>query len=157
MRSRLVSGKKLSLSQFKGVWSFILTSNYCLFVSVVWCLCWLSIRYSIFQGSGKTLAFGIPLLTHILNKKSNEDNELVKDAPTAEEKNESLISEKAKKPFLALIMTPTRELALQVTNHLKQAAKHTSVEVLLSLWSGVSCLKGRWSHSCNSPVSCRGT
>ncbi|KAK2553969.1 ATP-dependent RNA helicase DDX24 [Acropora cervicornis] len=79
-------------------------------------------------GSGKTLAFGIPLLTHILNKKSKQDNELVKDAPTAEEKNESLISDKAKKPFLALIMTPTRELALQVTNHLKQAAKHTSVE-----------------------------
>ncbi|XP_044182801.1 ATP-dependent RNA helicase ddx24-like [Acropora millepora] len=81
-------------------------------------------------GSGKTLAFGIPLLTHILNKKSKQDNELVKDAPTTEEKNESLISDKAKKPFLALIMTPTRELALQVTNHLKQAAKHTSVEIV---------------------------
>lgn len=55
---------------------------------------------------------------------------MVKDAPTTEEKNESLISNKAKKPFLALIMTPTRELALQVTNHLKQAAKHTSVEIV---------------------------
>ena len=86
--------------------------------------------FFISQGSGKTLAFGIPLLTHILNKKSNQDDEPVKDAPITEEKNESLISDKAKKPFLALIMTPTRELALQVTNHLKQAAKHTSVEVL---------------------------
>ena len=89
--------------------------------------------FFISQGSGKTLAFGIPLLTHILNKKSKQDNELVKDALTTEEKNDLMISDKAKKPFLALIMTPTRELALQVTNHLKQAAKHTSVEVLLSL------------------------
>ena len=92
--------------------------------------------FFISQGSGKTLAFGIPLLTHILNIKSNQENELMKDGSTAEEKNEPLISDKAKKPFLALIMTPTRELALQVRNHLKQAAKHTSVKVLqvLMIW-----------------------
>ena len=36
---------------------------------------------------------------------------------------------KLKKPLLALIMTPTREFALQIKNHLKQAAKHTSLEV----------------------------
>ena len=35
------------------------------------------------------------------------------------------------KPLLALIMTPTRELALQIKNHPKQAAKHSSLEVTL--------------------------
>ena len=36
---------------------------------------------------------------------------------------------KLKKPLLALIMTPTRELEQQIKNHLKQAAKHSSLEV----------------------------
>ena len=32
-------------------------------------------------------------------------------------------------PLLALIMTPTRELALQIRNHLQKTAKHTSLRV----------------------------
>ena len=33
-------------------------------------------------------------------------------------------------PLLALILTPTRELAIQVNNHIKAAAKYTDVKVI---------------------------
>jgi ATP-dependent RNA helicase DDX24/MAK5 len=33
------------------------------------------------------------------------------------------------KPLYALILTPTRELAIQVTNHIQAAAKHTGIHV----------------------------
>lgn len=46
-------------------------------------------------GSGKTLAFGIPLVSEILKSKNT------------------------KKQILALILTPTRELAMQIYKHLK--------------------------------------
>jgi ATP-dependent RNA helicase DDX24/MAK5 len=51
-----------------------------------------------FQGSGKTLAYGLPILHHIL---SNHRPRL------------------AKRRLRALILAPTRELALQVSSHLK--------------------------------------
>jgi len=35
------------------------------------------------------------------------------------------------KPLYALILTPTRELAIQIKNHLTQAAKYTDVKVRL--------------------------
>ena len=38
-------------------------------------------------------------------------------------------SDEIRRPLLCLIMTPTRELALQIRNHLQQAAKHTALEV----------------------------
>lgn len=81
-------------------------------------------------GSGKTLAFGIPVLTHILNRTSNHENEMDEEAPSTAAEENTLSSHKTKKPLLALIMTPTRELALQIRNHLKQAAKHTSIEIV---------------------------
>lgn len=58
-------------------------------------------------GSGKTLAFGLPILNGILNlkHKRNEENNLVL------------------KPLYALILTPTRELAFQVRDHLVTIAK----------------------------------
>ena len=45
-------------------------------------------------GSGKTLAFGIPMVTHILREFANDNG-------------------RAKK-LLGLVLTPTRELAIQV-------------------------------------------
>ena len=33
-------------------------------------------------------------------------------------------------PLLALILTPTRELAIQVNNHIKAVAKYTDVKVI---------------------------
>jgi len=36
------------------------------------------------------------------------------------------------KPLYALILTPTRELAVQIKNHLTQAAKYTDIKVRLT-------------------------
>ncbi|KAG5041982.1 hypothetical protein JHK87_005897 [Glycine soja] len=74
-------------------------------------------------GSGKTLAFGLPILQRLLEegeKAANMDEERGEEpekyAPTG---------------FLrALIIAPTRELALQVTDHLKAVAKHINVRVI---------------------------
>ncbi|KAL5132901.1 DEAD-box ATP-dependent RNA helicase 13 [Glycine soja] len=74
-------------------------------------------------GSGKTLAFGLPILQRLLEegeKAANMDEERGEEpekyAPTG---------------FLrALIIAPTRELALQVSDHLKAVAKHINVRVI---------------------------
>ncbi|CAG2158342.1 unnamed protein product [Oppiella nova] len=58
-------------------------------------------------GSGKTLAFGIPLVTHIMNDKS-EDGVC---------------------KLRALVLTPTRELAIQVKKHLEAITKYCGVSV----------------------------
>lgn len=65
------------------------------------------------------MAFGIPLIHHILRMQS--------------EKTE----ESEEKPWYALILTPTRELALQVKRHMTAVAKHTGMKVMLSV---VCCL-----------------
>ncbi|PLN77280.1 ATP-dependent RNA helicase mak5 [Aspergillus taichungensis] len=54
-------------------------------------------------GSGKTLAFGIPLLQHYLERRRDQ-----------EEKK----SDKAERPPLAMILSPTRELAHQLAKHI---------------------------------------
>ena len=36
------------------------------------------------------------------------------------------------KPLYALVLTPTRELAIQVCNHITNAAKHTGIKVCSS-------------------------
>ncbi|XP_076441282.1 ATP-dependent RNA helicase DDX24-like [Babylonia areolata] len=61
-------------------------------------------------GSGKTLAFGLPILEHILKNPRDADEQ--KEGPQA------------------LILLPTRELALQVCKHLKSAARHTDIQVV---------------------------
>ncbi|MHA1143729.1 MAG: DEAD/DEAH box helicase [Candidatus Helarchaeota archaeon] len=61
-------------------------------------------------GSGKTLAFGLPILQKI-NDKINKTQ--------------------------AVIISPTRELAIQIANELKAVAKHTKTRVLL-IYGGVS-------------------
>ena len=62
-------------------------------------------------GSGKTLAFGIPIIQSIqkllLEKDVNDDT----------------------KPLYALILTPTRELAQQVHQHLKAVSIYTSITI----------------------------
>ncbi len=58
-------------------------------------------------GSGKTLAFGLPILHNLLNE--------VKPLPG----------------LRALVLTPTRELAIQVTKHLTEVAKYTKIKVLV--------------------------
>ncbi|KAL3626109.1 hypothetical protein CASFOL_029658 [Castilleja foliolosa] len=74
-------------------------------------------------GSGKTLAFGLPILQRLLEER---------------EKVERLTAEKGEANEMiaplgvlrALIVTPTRELALQVTDHLKKVAIGTNVRVV---------------------------
>ena len=60
-------------------------------------------------GSGKTLAFGIPIIQNI--------QKLIAKNPTDEDN------------LYALILTPTRELAQQVHNHLKNVSKYTNVTI----------------------------
>ncbi len=57
-------------------------------------------------GSGKTLAFGLPILTHLID--SYETNN---DGPQA------------------LILTPTRELAIQIKEHLQTCCKYQKTKV----------------------------
>ncbi|XP_029824308.2 ATP-dependent RNA helicase DDX24 [Ixodes scapularis] len=61
-------------------------------------------------GSGKTLAFGIPILHHIAEQKAR-----IGDGPMS---------------LQALVLTPTRELAIQVKQHLQSAAKYTGIGVV---------------------------
>ena len=100
----------------------------------------------LYQGSGKTLAFGIPIITHILHQRAvqetdreNENEEKVDISETSSaEAGNSMDSDKKKRPLLALIMTPTRELALQIKSHLQQVAKHTFLEVWMFPFSFLS-------------------
>ena len=58
------------------------------------------------QGSGKTLAYGLPILHHLLSQPRPSSSK--------------------KRPLRALILAPTRELALQVSSHLNSLL--TSIE-----------------------------
>ena len=93
----------------------------------------INFKICFYKGSGKTLAFGIPILTHILGQKTSQEAGETTENATKNNATEATETgtgtSKLKKPLLALIMTPTRELAIQIKNHLKQAAKHTSLEV----------------------------
>nr|CCA20482.1 DEAD/DEAH box RNA helicase putative [Albugo laibachii Nc14] len=71
-------------------------------------------------GSGKTLAFGIPILQHFLNKTSGA----LKSHPGCK----------------ALIIAPTRELALQIQKHLKAMLKDGSIGISV-LVGGMSLQK----------------
>ncbi|EZF32371.1 hypothetical protein H109_03763 [Trichophyton interdigitale MR816] len=56
-------------------------------------------------GSGKTLAFGLPILQYLLKR---------------QEKRPSALSKSSDKSPIALILSPTRELAHQLVKHLKE-------------------------------------
>ncbi len=62
-------------------------------------------------GSGKTAAFGIPLLQKLLERRADRS--------------------------AALILTPTRELAQQIAQHLRQLAKHTNLRIT-PIYGGVA-------------------
>eukprot|EP00250_Pteridium_aquilinum_P010935 c19725_g1_i1 orf=554-2938(-) len=78
-------------------------------------------------GSGKTLAYVIPILQRLLDEeekyfRSVEKQEVVDGLPS-----KSSIS----RGFLrVLIVTPTRELSLQVCKHFREAAKFTTIKVV---------------------------
>lgn len=79
-------------------------------------------------GSGKTLSYGIPIISGIINlkKQENNNNKEIKEITQKEDTTNSL--EDVNKLY-ALILAPTRELAIQVQNHLKMAAKYTDIKI----------------------------
>jgi superfamily II DNA/RNA helicase len=62
------------------------------------------------KGSGKTLAFGLPILTHLIDSFSADLDDRIK-VPQA------------------LILTPTRELAIQIKDHLQTCCKYQKTKV----------------------------
>uniref|UniRef100_A0A1A9WIT4 ATP-dependent RNA helicase n=1 Tax=Glossina brevipalpis TaxID=37001 RepID=A0A1A9WIT4_9MUSC len=120
-------------------------------------------------GSGKTLAFGIPILAGIMelqeknistgirkplnkNKDKNKSKKRVVEDVFSENipitnDNDDLsdndtndICNNNSKPLYALILTPTRELAVQIKNHLMAAAKYTNIKVA-AIFGGLSVEK----------------
>ncbi|KAL3696550.1 hypothetical protein R1sor_010626 [Riccia sorocarpa] len=77
-------------------------------------------------GSGKTLAFGLPILQRLLEEKEKFTHSLNLTLEEAEAEAKS----KSQGPLRALIVSPTRELALQICDHLKAAAKWTSINIV---------------------------
>ncbi|KAG7088201.1 hypothetical protein E1B28_012218 [Marasmius oreades] len=61
------------------------------------------------MGSGKTLAYGLPILHRLLH--------------------DGRPKKKSKRPLRALILAPTRELALQVSSHLNMALNSSSTNI----------------------------
>ncbi|WOL05765.1 hypothetical protein Cni_G14496 [Canna indica] len=84
-------------------------------------------------GSGKTLAFALPILQRLLEEREKESRSL-------HEENKSTEKSFLEGPLRALIITPTRELALQVSDHLKEAAKFLEIQVV-SIVGGMSTEK----------------
>lgn len=75
-------------------------------------------------GSGKTLAFGIPIIHQILELQE-------KDYRMGEEPDTTL---------KGLILSPTRELALQIVDHLRKLAAHTNIRIF-PVVGGISTAK----------------
>ncbi|KAK6100964.1 DEAD/DEAH box helicase family protein [Brugia pahangi] len=73
-------------------------------------------------GSGKTLAFGVPVVEHLLANQS------------------FLESSEQKKGIRALILAPTRELVMQIRNHIDALLKYTPFKVA-SIVGGLSLQK----------------
>ncbi|OEL27591.1 DEAD-box ATP-dependent RNA helicase 13 [Dichanthelium oligosanthes] len=73
-------------------------------------------------GSGKTLAFGLPILQRLLEEREK--------AARLQQEDEKMEESFKGSPLRALILTPTRELAKQVCDHLKEAAKFLGIHVV---------------------------
>ncbi|KAJ5133865.1 uncharacterized protein N7443_004513 [Penicillium atrosanguineum] len=72
-------------------------------------------------GSGKTLAFSIPILEHYLDKREKTIGQ----------------AEKSKRPPMALILSPTRELAVQLSKHIGElVANSPDTDARIALLTG---------------------
>jgi ATP-dependent RNA helicase DDX24/MAK5 len=100
-------------------------------------------------GSGKTLAFGLPILTHLID---SYDSSLIAGQETNESSDKSsevegeavgdaknLASLNGAGPQ-ALILTPTRELAIQIKDHLQICSKYQNLKIAVVV-GGISLLK----------------
>jgi ATP-dependent RNA helicase DeaD len=80
-----------------------------------------NLRISSQTGSGKTVALGLALLSSLTGAEESSDAEQVETAPSATEEPAAPAASAGKRPHaapVALIITPTRELALQVRSEL---------------------------------------
>lgn len=79
-------------------------------------------------GSGKTFAFGIPVPNHILKIQEKKQRQKMKKPETLDGSVEDdKDDEEEYNKLLSLILTPTRELAIQVKNHLVKVAKYAGI------------------------------
>lgn len=85
-------------------------------------------------GSGKTLAFGLPILTHLID--TENASKYMNSLEETENSNEQ-VKEKAPQ---ALILTPTRELAIQIKEHLQAACKYQKTKIVVVV-GGISQMK----------------
>jgi len=109
-------------------------------------------------GSGKTLAFGLPILHRLIlmkEKEKQKQKEEQKEEKQKEEENENKNeneneSEKEKvkegtskdeKKLSGLIITPTRELAMQIVDHLKAVAKYVPFISIIAVVGGIAIPK----------------
>eukprot|EP01117_Protostelium_nocturnum_P019264 TRINITY_DN8308_c0_g1_i1.p1 TRINITY_DN8308_c0_g1~~TRINITY_DN8308_c0_g1_i1.p1 ORF type:complete len:782 (+),score=368.78 TRINITY_DN8308_c0_g1_i1:112-2457(+) len=90
-------------------------------------------------GSGKTLAFGLPMIQAIIARKLKEEEkekEEDEEEEVVEEEGElgeliTTVKNKKKENYLrGLILTPTRELAMQIYKHLISVAKYTNIKIV---------------------------
>ncbi|XP_043643042.1 ATP-dependent RNA helicase DDX24 [Drosophila teissieri] len=120
-------------------------------------------------GSGKTLAFGIPMLAGIMELKQRNIRSGIRKAPkvkgqqpepaadeheltpppeeldhvsgaSEEESDTEEQAQRIQTPLYGLVLTPTRELAVQVKNHLVAAAKYTGIRVA-AIFGGLAVAK----------------
>ncbi|OMJ25647.1 ATP-dependent RNA helicase MAK5 [Smittium culicis] len=81
-------------------------------------------------GSGKTLAFGLPIIQKIIETRAQTKSENQTDSDS--ERIEPILS--------AVILVPTRELAIQVNEHLAKVSRHEKVRIV-SVIGGMSMQK----------------
>ncbi|KAN0009546.1 hypothetical protein ACTFIU_006841 [Dictyostelium citrinum] len=98
-------------------------------------------------GSGKTLAFGIPMVQRILqhlrkhgqnvekvenkdDKKQEQENDNEDEENEEENEEEEEGRSKEYRKLFSLVICPTRELAIQVTNHIKSIISYTNLKVI---------------------------
>ncbi|EGC36632.1 hypothetical protein DICPUDRAFT_150880 [Dictyostelium purpureum] len=93
-------------------------------------------------GSGKTLAFGIPMVQRILQHLRKHGQSVEKEGETRdkqieeegdeeeEEEEESTGRSEEHRKLYSLVICPTRELAIQVTNHIKSIIAFTNLKVV---------------------------
>lgn len=89
-------------------------------------------------GSGKTLAYGIPILEYFLETRPPE----VDTEDLDEEKEKKKKEEKASSKFVALVLSPTRELAKQISTHLESLSNAALANMkVVTLTGGLSLQK----------------
>lgn len=88
-------------------------------------------------GSGKTLAFAIPIINGIIELKKQLNSTPEPKSLKKKKKKKVFIEQN---PLFALILTPTRELAVQIRDHIKAIGQFCDVKVC-AIFGGLSLLK----------------